>query len=328
MDHLADAPIANILILAGVIFLAVGLFGRIGGFIGSIFGNIEAGKNSRVLAGLLGGLLILGGGWMHQQGDKAAASHSTPANPAVTPAAVVPNPSNASVVPVPAPAATTPMSPAPHIAPAPSNSKTTEPTMAAKRENLPLAPVPESAPIAHSLPSFDGRIIGTWTNVIPPQGDGSTRIQIVRAESGLEFHMWRKCGSGECDMGVHHLAPSGNTSNFDFVYSNRRIVGSMKVYAPSVLLLSVDVYEPGTQNHAHHNRVFANSSLSGQTQVAFSRYLDAPGPKAFAMTPAGAWSSYRKANTSEEAAQLALQYCQNRGWRDCRIILVGDEGPQ
>ena len=44
MDHLTDAPIANILILAGVIFLAVGLFGHIGGFIGSIFGNIEAGK--------------------------------------------------------------------------------------------------------------------------------------------------------------------------------------------------------------------------------------------------------------------------------------------
>ena len=37
MDHLADAPIANILILAGVIFLAVGLFGRIGGFCRELF---------------------------------------------------------------------------------------------------------------------------------------------------------------------------------------------------------------------------------------------------------------------------------------------------
>ena len=327
MDHLADAPIANILILAGVIFLAVGLFGRIGGFIGSIFGNIEAGKNSRMLAGLLGGLLILGGGWMHQQGDKAAASHSTSAAPAVTPAAVVPSPSNASVAPVATGAATTPTAPASGVTRVPAKSKT-QPTMAAKRENLPLAPVPEPAPIAHVLPSFDGRIIGTWTNVIPPQGDGSTRIQIVRTESGVDFHMWRKCGSAECDMGVHHLAISGNTSSFDFVYNNRRIVGSMNVYAPSVLLLSVDIYEPGTPNHVHHNRVFTNSNLSGQTQVAFSRYLDAPGPKAFAMTPAGAWSSNRKANTNEEAAQLALQYCQNRGWRDCRILLVGDEGPQ
>ena len=61
MDHLADAPIANILIIAGVIFLSVGLFGRVGGFIGSIFGNIEAGKGSRILGGLLGALLILGG---------------------------------------------------------------------------------------------------------------------------------------------------------------------------------------------------------------------------------------------------------------------------
>lgn len=60
MEHLADAPIANILILAGVIFLAVGLFGRVGGFIGSIFGNIEAGQNSRVIAGVMGAFLIVG----------------------------------------------------------------------------------------------------------------------------------------------------------------------------------------------------------------------------------------------------------------------------
>jgi len=78
MDHLADAPIANILILAGVIFVAVGLFGRVGGFIGSIFGNIEAGKNSRVLAGVLGVFLIVGGGWLHERGDQATAKGSSP----------------------------------------------------------------------------------------------------------------------------------------------------------------------------------------------------------------------------------------------------------
>ena len=39
MEHLTDAPVANILILAGIMFVAVGLFGRIGGFIGSIFGT-------------------------------------------------------------------------------------------------------------------------------------------------------------------------------------------------------------------------------------------------------------------------------------------------
>lgn len=327
MDHLADAPIANILILAGVIFLAVGLFGRIGGFIGSIFGNIEAGKSSRVLAGTLGGLLILGGGWMHQQGDKAAASHPPSATPVATPAAVVPSPSNASVAPVATPAATTPTSPASGTTPVPAKSKATQPTMAAKRENLPLARA-EPAHLAPARPSFDERIVGTWTNVIPPQEDGSTRIQIVRAESGLDVEMWRKCSSGECEMGVHHLAVSANTSSFDFVYNNRRLVGSMNVYAPNILLLSVDIYEPGTSHHWHHNRVFSNSNLPGQIQVAFSKYLDSPGQKAFAMTPSGRCAWHLKSNTAEEAAQTALQNCQNHGWRDCRIILVGDEGPQ
>ena len=82
MDHLTDAPIANILILAGVIFLAVGLFGHIGGFIGSIFGNIEAGKSSRILAAVFGTALILGGAWMHQQSDKTAPHAAAPSEPA------------------------------------------------------------------------------------------------------------------------------------------------------------------------------------------------------------------------------------------------------
>jgi hypothetical protein len=321
MDHLADAPIANILIIAGVIFLAVGLFGRVGGFIGSIFGNIEAGNSSRVLAGVLGGFLIIGGGWLHQLGDKAAAKNPTVAAPAVTPTAIVPNPSNASVAPVPVPAATTPTSPAPRVAPASANSRTTQPTMAAKREDLPRAP---SAPAA---PAFDDRLIGTWTNVIPPQKTGTVaRIQIERAASGLDGHIWAKCNTGECDFGVHHMTISGNTCTFDLVSGNRRIVGSMHVYAPNILLLSGDSYEPGTSNHWHHNRVFANSNLSGKLQVAFSVYLDAPGQKAFAMTPAGAWASYRKQSTTEEAKQGALQYCQDHGWHDCRIILLNDEG--
>ena len=326
MDHLADAPIANILILAGVIFLSVGLFGRIGGFIGSIFGNIEAGKNSRLLAGLLGALLVLGGGWMHQQGDKAAASHPSSVTPAVSPAAIVPNTSNAPVVPVPGLTATTPTSPPLRVAPVPEKNKTTAPTLAAKREDLPPAQVGRSAPAS---PTFDDRLIGSWTNVVPPRQIGTiARIQITRAASGLDAHIWAKCNSGECDFGIHPMAIKGNTCTFDFVHDNRRTVVSMNVYAPNILLLSGDSYEPGTSNHWRHNRVLANSNLSGTLQVAFSRYIDSPGQKAFAMTPGGAWASYRKRSTAAEAAQGALQYCQDHGWRDCRIILLNDEGPE
>jgi len=326
MDHLADAPIANILILAGVIFLAVGIFGRIGGFIGSIFGNIEAGKNSRVLAGVLGSVLILGGAWMHQQSDKSASHAATPTESAT----------NATSKTIPAPAATTDSKTTPPVTVndgAPAKAKVTADASVPKKTQPDVAPTVLSAD-REKVPAKpaavgDERLIGTWTNVIPPhQVTTVARIQITRGASGLEAHIWVKCSSGECDVGIHHLQVSGNTSTYDFVNGDRRLVGSMNVYAPNVLLLSVDSYEPGTSNHWHHNRVLANSNLAGKIQVAFSQYLDSPGQKAFAMSPSGRCSWHLKSNTAEEASQKALQNCQNHGWPDCRIILLNDEGPQ
>jgi hypothetical protein len=325
MEHLADAPIANILILAGVIFVAVGVFGRIGGFIGSIFGNIEAGRNSRVLAGVLGSVLILGGVWMHQQSDKSA-PHTAPSTESAN--------NSTNKTNLPATGANTDSKTTPPVTgndadvrnaklTADASPKKTQPYVAptipaADREKLPASPVVVG----------DDRLIDTWTNVIPPRVGDLARIQITRAGSGLDAHLWEKCSSGECDLGTYRLAISGNTARYEYVYGNRRRVGSMNVYAPNVLLASIDIYEPGTSQHWHHNRVFANSNLSGKTQVAFSRYLDSPGQKAFAMTPAGAWSLHFKSNTAEEASQIALQHCQNHGLRDCRIILLNDEGPQ
>lgn len=322
MDHLADAPIANILILAGVVFLAVGLFGRIGGFIGSIFGNIEAGKNSRVLAGVLGSLLIVGGVWMHQQSDRSAASHAIPApntpamtgaSAAATPAATTPSVARAAVDPARGKPTADPVANEVH----PSANPTVSPATGRGK-----------AASSQPAPAGDPRLIRTWANVIPAKGSEVVKIEVVRSAQGLDAHIWNACKTGACDYGVHNLAVSGNTSTYDFTSGNRRFVGTMTVYAPDILLLSVDSYEPGTLNHWHHTRVLSNPDLSGKTQVAFSRYLDSPGPKAFAMTPAGAYSFHLKADTVEEAAKTALQHCEDHGWRDCRIILLNDEGPQ
>lgn len=322
MDHLADAPIANILILAGVVFLAVGLFGRIGGFIGSIFGNIEAGKNSRVLAGVLGVLLIVGGVWMHQQSDRSAASHATPAaNAPATTAASAPAPT-ATTTPSVTPAAGDPAKGKPAADPA-ANEVHPSATPA-------VSPATGRGNAASSQPAHvgDPRLVRAWANVIPAKGNTVAKIEVVRSAQGLDAHIWNACNTGVCDYGVHSLAVSGNTSTYDFTNGDRHFVGTMNVYAPNILLLSVDSYEPGTSNHWHHTRVLSNPDLSGKIQVAFSRYLDSPGPKAFAMTPAGAYSFQLKANTVEEAAKTALQHCEDHGWRDCRIILLNDEGPQ
>jgi hypothetical protein len=76
MQHLTDAPTANILALAGIVFLAVGIFGHVGGYLGNILGAIEAGRNARVLSGLLGTVLLVGGVVMHYQADQARADSS------------------------------------------------------------------------------------------------------------------------------------------------------------------------------------------------------------------------------------------------------------
>ena len=164
MEHLTDAPVANILILAGIIFLAVGIFGRVGGFIGSIFGNIEAGKNSRVLAGTLGLLLILGGGWMHEGNHKSPGANPSPTTPASStspganpsPAAAASstspgaNPSPAATASTTAPASNpSPATAAPSRSPASSTSHkgTTSPSVApdVPRE-VPKAKAPAAQP--------------------------------------------------------------------------------------------------------------------------------------------------------------------------------------
>jgi hypothetical protein len=62
LTHLIDAPVANILILAGLAFLAVGVIGRISG-------KIEPSQSGRLLSGLLGTLLLVYGLYAHGAAD-------------------------------------------------------------------------------------------------------------------------------------------------------------------------------------------------------------------------------------------------------------------
>jgi hypothetical protein len=328
MDHLTDAPVANILILAGIIFLAVGLFGRIGGFIGSIFGNIEAGQNSRVLAGVLGVLLIVGGAWLHEGVHKPAAStpSSTTPGSVASPAASTPSVGTAT------PPATTAAAPeVPHEAPA---------TKAGAVQSLPVKTIkpvtPEaSAPAAAhdkspaSVPPASGEdsLVGTWTNLIP-SADSISRIEVVQDEIGLHAHMWHACTSGECDQGTHRLRPSGTTATYDYTVGNRRRMGSLNPYAPGVILLSVDISEPGTTHRWHHNWVLLKSTLSEKLRTAFSNYLKARTEKAFAVTPEGLSSYHWGSASAADATQAALKHCVERGKPGCRIILVNNDATE
>jgi hypothetical protein len=312
MDHLADAPIANILILAGVIFLAVGLFGRVGGFIGSIFGNIEAGKNSRVLAGILGAFLIVGGGWLHQQGDKKAIATLPTTTPAAPPA-----PS-----PVVAP-------PGPSRSPKPAHGMTKTTT---KPNTVSPSPIPAPTPastLEHMTttdpnpPIGDDRILGTWTNVIT-RSIGIKRIEIARAGQSLSAHLWYACGYNDCDQGIHTMTMVGNRPAYDDTHDGLRRVGAMSLYAPGVMLLSIDLFYLTTQNHKRNNAVFVKSTAPDRVREGFAQYVDAPPDKAFVMSPGGEWSYQSRENSTDDAARSALRHCEQRGTSGCRILFVDE----
>ena len=315
MDHLADAPVANILILAGIIFLAVGIFGRIGGFIGSIFGNIEAGKNSRVLAGVLGAILIVAGGWMHQDSHKSVASNPSPA------ASVPPTPSAGSTPTSATPAVPpdgTKDAPKAVTTPPPSLKKgppaSGAPALAAERENL-----PRSSP----TPIVDDRLVGMWTN-LTPRSDSIKRIEIARDGQGLTAHLWYACRPSDCDQGSHRLHVSGDTSTYEHADSSRRRLGRLTLQSPAILFLSVDISEPGSERRWHNNWVLVKSTAE-KMQAAFTKYFQAPTPKAFAISHLGSWAYHLGGSTSDDATSKALSNCEKYGKPGCRIILLNDD---
>jgi hypothetical protein len=317
MDHLADAPVANILILAGIIFLAVGIFGRIGGFIGSIFGNIEAGKNSRVLAGVLGAILIMAGGWLHEESHKSVASNPSPAAPLpTTPSAATTSPSVTPAVPpdgtkdAPKAAVSTPPPSPKRAAPAVASGA---PALAAELENL-----PRSSP----TPVVDSRLVGMWSN-LTPRSDSIKRIEIARDGQGLTAHLWYACPPSDCDQGSHRLHVSGDTSTYEHVDSNRRRLGHLTLKSPAILFLAVDISEPGTQHRWHNNWILVKSTAE-KMQGAFAKYLQAPTPKAFAVSHLGSWA-YQFGGSSDEATSKALSHCEKFGKPGCRIILLNDD---
>jgi hypothetical protein len=318
MDHLADAPVANILILAGIIFLAVGIFGRIGGFIGSIFGNIEAGKNSRVLAGVLGAILVVGGGWLHQDSHKSVGSNPSPADSVPATGTTPPSVISPSATPAAPPdgtrdapkAAASTHPPSPKKAPPASGA----PAPAAERENL-----PRSSP----TPVVDDRLVGTWSN-LKSHSDSIKRIEIARDGQGLTAHLWYDCRPSDCDQGFHRLHVSGDTSTYEHADSNRRRLGHLTLQSPAILLLSVDISEPGTERRWHNNWVLVKSTAE-KMQSAFSKYLQAPTPKAFAISNSGSWAYHLGGSTSDEATSKALTHCEKYGKPGCRIILLNDD---
>jgi WXXGXW repeat (2 copies) len=70
LGHLVDAPFANILIVAGLLFLGIGAVGK-------VVGKIEPDKFGRVMASLLGIVLLAGGVVVHIKSDSSSRNPPT-----------------------------------------------------------------------------------------------------------------------------------------------------------------------------------------------------------------------------------------------------------
>lgn len=90
MEHLTEASIPNLLILAGLVFLVVGVFGKVGGFIGNILGQIQAGEKARILAGVLGAALVVVGIYMHAKEPTPTPGPTANPQPGPNPTPVTP----------------------------------------------------------------------------------------------------------------------------------------------------------------------------------------------------------------------------------------------
>jgi hypothetical protein len=72
ISHLFDAPLPNLLIIAGLIFLGIGVWGKISG-------KIEPSASGRVMSSIVGLCLVLAGLYIHSTADAAKRSQSQPA---------------------------------------------------------------------------------------------------------------------------------------------------------------------------------------------------------------------------------------------------------
>jgi hypothetical protein len=90
LTHLVDAPLANILILAGLAFLGIAVIGKISG-------KIEPSTSGRAMAGVLGLVLLVYGVYSHSVTDtRSQSNRSSDEQGSVTHGQPVPNPRGGS----------------------------------------------------------------------------------------------------------------------------------------------------------------------------------------------------------------------------------------
>jgi len=192
-EALVAAPLANLLILGGLVFLGIGI-------VGNITGKIEPGKTGRIASGALGAGLLVMGLFIHLK----QAQVSAPASPEGTPVAAVdtavpPEATSLSPMSMPVPPKAT-LVPPTHT-PLPAKDTPLPPPSTAAPVAVTSAPPTVGTPGQSSLPA------GSWQHIpdLPRQINAlvvdPTNSQIVFAGTGQR-------GSGS---GVYKSEDAGQT---------------------------------------------------------------------------------------------------------------------
>src|ERR1700675_371608 len=237
LNHLLDAPIANVLVVAGLLFLAIGAVGK-------ITGKLEPDTTGRIMCGLLGLVLLVGGIFTHVQSDskKDAAKPEQPSSlqPVIhafsaTPSQVIKggkvtihwevlNADDVELQPFGQVAATGSTTDEPQqttIYKLTATNKgggkqgTFQEVIVRDAKTLPSPSEPkprvkESAPV---VPGTSQAIFaGTWLND-DVKTRSITRLIISQAGSRVSVHAFGACGSSECDWGSQDGSPQGRTAN-------------------------------------------------------------------------------------------------------------------
>jgi hypothetical protein len=159
--HFIDAPVANILIVGGLAFLAIAVLGKISG-------KIEPDPASRIMAGILGTVLFVFGIYLHTASDR----ERSPQNQAsTTTSSSDSKPSN---------------EPSPHQ----------EPDEQKKRIHPAIPTEEPKVPAKTEQQSLGSRLVGRWSNE-NPQTNGIKELQIWQDGNVVLIRVWAKQDSGE-----------------------------------------------------------------------------------------------------------------------------------
>jgi hypothetical protein len=178
LSHLVDAPLANIFILAGLAFLAIGILGKISN-------KIEPSTTGRILSAVVGVALMIYGVHSHGVADGQKANRATTAT-------------SVSAQP-------------PQRKPGPvvegRLSEGEKGNRAATTTAVPGQPSQKNPGLVS-----ESRLFGMWKNA-NPQTRGVTRLEVQQNGGLVAVRAWAACSPHDCEWGTNSGSMSGESAS-------------------------------------------------------------------------------------------------------------------